>query len=34
MDNSDKILNPSTNRYVKKTSKLGKLIFKYPSQLK
>lgn len=26
MDNSDKILNPSTNRYVKKTSKLGKLI--------
>ena len=26
MDNSNKILNPTTNRYVKKTSALGKLI--------
>ena len=26
MDNSNKVLNPSTGRYVKKTSKLGKLI--------
>jgi len=26
MDNSDKILNPTTGRYVKKTSALGKLI--------
>ena len=27
MDNSNKILNPTTNRYVKKTSALCKLIF-------